>query len=120
MINLKKLREERGLTQKELTKLTGIAQGTIAGYEMKYRTMKNPKIEYINKIANVLKVSLEEILERPDSEQIKEKEDIKCKSTTCHFKKKGKCDNEIVINSIRPCYQTSSEVRIIKPKKIKK
>lgn len=114
MINLKKLREEKGLTQKQLVDMTRIAQGTISAYETKYRTIRNPKPEYIKKLAEALGVNPEEISE------IKEKKEgekaIKCTSKTCPFAKKGKCDNDTVINSIAPCYRTSSDVKIIKRK----
>lgn len=58
--NLKKLRKERGLTQKKLGELCGLAEITIRQYESgKYQ----PKIETIEKIARALKVSVKEIKE---------------------------------------------------------
>ena len=52
MLNIRKLREERGLTQKDLVEMTGLAQGTIGAYEKKYKTMKKfIKIGNIEKIA---------------------------------------------------------------------
>jgi len=58
--NLKALRKERGLTQKKLGELCGLAEITIRQYESgKYQ----PKIETIEKLARALKVSVKEIKE---------------------------------------------------------
>lgn len=50
---IKKLREEEGLTQKDLSELTGINRITIGNYE---RGNRVPNIERIIPIANVLNV----------------------------------------------------------------
>lgn len=58
---IKELRKQKKLTQKRLSKLTGIAEITIRQYEAdKY----NPKMENLQKIANALSVSIVELIPR--------------------------------------------------------
>jgi len=47
---LKKLRKEKGLSQKQLAKLIGVAQTTLSGYETEY---SNPILKTIIDIANI-------------------------------------------------------------------
>ena len=54
--NIKRLRENRNMTQKELAKLSGISEGMIKQYETNVRT---PKQDKINQIASALGVSPE-------------------------------------------------------------
>ncbi len=49
--NIKRLRKERGLTQKKLSELCGIAEPTIRRYEA---GTLNPKIETVEKLASAL------------------------------------------------------------------
>ena len=56
---IRELRKNSNLTQKDLAKLSGIAEITIRKYENNER---NPKKEQIEKIAKVLKVTPFEIL----------------------------------------------------------
>ena len=58
--NIKRLRENRNLTQKELAKLSGISEGMIKQYETNVRT---PKQDKINQIASALGVDVTEIIE---------------------------------------------------------
>ena len=64
--NIKAIRKEKGLTQKKLAELSGIAEITIRQYEAeKYR----PKVEQLDKLAAALDVSLLDIIyggEYPD------------------------------------------------------
>lgn len=54
--NIKKIRKEKGITQRQLGEMTGIATITIQQYEAnKYK----PKIEQLKKIANALDVTLD-------------------------------------------------------------
>lgn len=46
---LKYIRKQKGLNQKQLSKLLNIAQTTLSGYETKY---SNPTFEIIETIAN--------------------------------------------------------------------
>lgn len=52
--NIKRLRKERGLTQKKLSELCGIAEPTIRRYEA---GTLNPKIETIEKISSALGIT---------------------------------------------------------------
>lgn len=56
--NIKRIRKEKGLTQKKLGELCGIAEPTIRRYEA--GSLK-PKLETIEKIANALEVSSYEL-----------------------------------------------------------
>ena len=60
--------EEKGMTQKEFSKLTGIAESTISDWKKKNN---NPTAEKLLVISRVLGVSLEELLS--GSEDISEK-----------------------------------------------
>ncbi len=51
--NIKRIRKEKGLTQKELAQKCGILYQTLGKYE---RGLLNPKIDTIKKIANALEV----------------------------------------------------------------
>ena len=66
--NIKKIRKENGLTQKELGKLCGMSEAQIRHYELNY---KKPKIETIKRIAIGLNVNLYELMN-----DLKETEDI--------------------------------------------
>lgn len=57
--NIKRIRKEKGLTQKKLGELCGIAESNIRKYE---NGKQNPKIETIQKIATALKVSLFDVI----------------------------------------------------------
>ena len=58
--NIKKLREEKGLTQTELAKQVGISQPMIAQYE---RYMKVPTILVGVKLAEVLGTTCEKLIQ---------------------------------------------------------
>ena len=58
--NLKKIREEKGLTQEELAKMVGISQPMIAQYEM---GIKFPNVIVGKVIAKRLMCSLDELTE---------------------------------------------------------
>lgn len=59
---IKKIRKERGLTQKQLGELCGIAESTIRRYEL---GDLNPKLDTIKKIAYALNVTISELF--PDN-----------------------------------------------------
>lgn len=52
--NIKRIRKERGLTQKKLGGLCGLSEGMIRQYELNLRT---PKLETVEKIASALGVA---------------------------------------------------------------
>lgn len=53
--NIKRLRKEKGFTQKQLAEKCGMAESTLRQYEIGYR---NPKLETLHKIANALDISI--------------------------------------------------------------
>lgn len=53
--NIQKLRKDKGLTQRELAKMIGVATGTLQQYELGKR---QPKIEMMTKICQALDVPL--------------------------------------------------------------
>ena len=58
--NIKKIRKEKGLTQKELGKLCGMSEAQIGQYE---NGLRNPKMETLEKIANALDISYFELFD---------------------------------------------------------
>jgi transcriptional regulator with XRE-family HTH domain len=58
---LKRLREQRGLSQLALAQKAGVAQAYIS--EMEAGQKKNPGIETLRKLARALKVTVGELLE---------------------------------------------------------
>lgn len=58
--NIRKIRKEKKLTQKELGKLCGMSEAQIRHYELNY---KKPKIETLQKIATALDISYFELLD---------------------------------------------------------
>lgn len=58
--NLKRIRKEKGFTQKQLGNLCGMSEAMIRQYELGYR---NPKFETLRKIANILDVPVEYLIE---------------------------------------------------------
>lgn len=58
--NIKRLRKEKSMTQKQLGAACGMAESTLRQYEL---GLRNPKIDTIRKISNGLSVSMSELLE---------------------------------------------------------
>lgn len=57
--NLKRLREEKDLSQAELAKLVGISQGAIGQYEL---NIKQPSVTVAGMIAKVLGTTVDDML----------------------------------------------------------
>jgi transcriptional regulator with XRE-family HTH domain len=57
--NIKKYRKRKGLTQKELGAVLGLAEITIRQYE---NNMRKPKYEILFSIADVLNVSIADLM----------------------------------------------------------
>ena len=57
--NIKRIRKEKGITQKELGKMLNISQAAIGQFES---NKSNPKIETLEKIADCLSVPVAELL----------------------------------------------------------
>ncbi|MBD5479573.1 MAG: helix-turn-helix transcriptional regulator [Lachnospiraceae bacterium] len=62
--SIKKIRKEKGFTQKQLGEKLGVSQAAIGQFES---NKANPKIETIQKIADALNVTINEII--PDSHE---------------------------------------------------
>jgi len=60
--NLKKLREQKGISQDRLSKLADISLNTIAKLELEQSP--NPTIETLQKLAKALEVNVSEIIEK--------------------------------------------------------
>lgn len=58
--NIKKIRKEKKISQKQLGVLCGMSEAQIGQYENGYRS---PKFETVLKIANALEVSINELLD---------------------------------------------------------
>ncbi len=65
--NIRRIRKERGLTQKQLGELVGASEAYIRAYESGRR---NPKPSSLEKIANALAVN-PEVLENSDFDMVK-------------------------------------------------
>ncbi len=63
--NLQKLRKQRSLTQEALAEAVGVARQTIAKWETEEST---PDLEMSGRLASVLNVSLDDLVNAPDSE----------------------------------------------------
>lgn len=72
--NIKRIRKERGLTQKELGKLCGMNEVQIRQYEL---NKANPKIETIDRIASALGVFIADIKEDITWEERKNTSEMK-------------------------------------------
>lgn len=66
--NIKRIRKDKGLTQKKLGELCGINEANIRKYEL---GKANPKIETVDKIASALGVNIIQIMEQFTMEQWK-------------------------------------------------
>lgn len=63
--NIRKLREERGLTQQSISSLSDIPRATWASLET---GAANPTLSVINKVANALQVTIEELIGAPKTQ----------------------------------------------------
>lgn len=59
VFNVKKIREEKGISQEELSKKTGISRTIISGMET--GLVKNATVETVKKIAQALDVKISDI-----------------------------------------------------------
>jgi len=73
---LVRLREKAGLTQKDLATKLGIARTTYSGYE---NGAREPDLDTLKRIADFFEVSLDYLLNRDGSNEMKLNDDIKTK-----------------------------------------
>ena len=115
MIDLKTLRKSKGLSQKQLSDLSGIDSGILSKYENQYRTVKRPRLAYMEKLAEVLGVTVADML---NEEKLEKKKPIlknkKCLNQICPLNKKKRCVNPVVLTDRAPCHGSD---RISEPQK---
>ena len=62
--NLKKLRCQAGLTQRELAEMTGIPLRTIQQYEQRQKNINKAQVDYLLSLSNALCCNVEVLVER--------------------------------------------------------
>lgn len=65
--NIKKIRKEKGLTQKQLGEKCKMSESTLRQYEL---GLRNPKLQTLTKIATALGVSLSDIMGKEEIDKI--------------------------------------------------
>lgn len=73
MNNIRKLRKEKNLTQKELAKILNVSDRSVGFYETGER---DPDTETLNKLANFFNVSIDYLLGRTEIKKSTNKEDM--------------------------------------------
>jgi len=61
--NLKRAREKEGLTQKEFAAELGVSINTYVTWEANGKNKRIPNVKVISKIANILNVTIDELVE---------------------------------------------------------
>ncbi|WP_300857098.1 helix-turn-helix transcriptional regulator [uncultured Clostridium sp.] len=84
MSNLARIRKEKGLSQGELIKLSGISKGAILKYEIGARDINKANGTILFKLATTLNCKMEDLLE--NKEEIK---DDVLFNFYCNWRKKG-------------------------------
>lgn len=64
--NLRRLRDEKGITQEQLEEMTGISQGTLSGYETGRGGWTR---KAVMRLAQALEVDIEELFLRPETRE---------------------------------------------------
>lgn len=106
-MNVRKIREHFGISQAELARRAELPQGTLSVYESTCRIIKNPKPEYMERIAAVLNTTVAALLDTDERLPRKKEEPLKrkrCLNQVCLLNKRKRCINEVVLNDIAPCY----------------
>ena len=62
--NLKLLRQQNGLSLKELAELSGVPLRTIQQYEQRQKSINKAQAEYLDMLSNALNCSIEQLIER--------------------------------------------------------
>lgn len=97
--NIKKYRTKKGLTQKELATNINVTTATIQNYE---NNRRNPSIEVIKKIAEVLNVSTYELIGEP-YEAIRNNIDLSLIPTSNLLEELNKRDNFPIKLELKNC-----------------
>jgi len=66
LVNLKEIREQKGISQELLAKMSGVPRGTLANIESHWT---EPRISTAVKIADCLNISLDELVGRERKEK---------------------------------------------------
>ena len=106
-MNIKQIRERFGISQAELARRAELPQGTLSVYESTCRIIKNPKPEYMTRIAAVLNTTVSALLDTDERLVRKKEEPLKrkrCLNQVCLLNKRKRCINEVVLSDIAPCY----------------
>lgn len=98
-MNIRKIRERNKMSQWTLSELSSVPQSTLALYESQTRTIKKPNKEHIEKIAKVLKVSVDDLIE--DEKPTKK---LKCLNQVCLLNKDKMCINPMVLTDKAACH----------------
>ena len=62
--NLKLLRQQNGLSQKELAEISGVPLRTLQQYEQRQKNINKAQAEYLDMLSNALNCSIEQLIER--------------------------------------------------------
>ena len=62
--NIKKLREEKNITRKQLADISGVAYTKIGDYESNYTKTENVTVGNLCRIADALNCTLDELISR--------------------------------------------------------
>lgn len=62
--NLKLLRQQNGLSQKELAEISGVPLRTLQQYEQRQKNINKAQAEYLGMLSKVLNCSIEQLIER--------------------------------------------------------
>lgn len=63
-LNLKKIREDKGLTRKELSAMSGVNFRSLQDYEQGHKEINSAKAETLYQISQVLECSMEELIQK--------------------------------------------------------
>lgn len=105
-MNVRMLREKKGITQAELSRRANLPQGTLSVYESTCRIINNPTPEYMARIAKVLDVTVEQLLAM-DERLIGKDTNLKrkrCLNEVCLLNKRKRCVNPVVLSNKAPCF----------------
>lgn len=67
---LKQIREKNGLSQAQLSNLSGISLRTLQDYEQGHKNINNAKAITVFKLAKILNCSIEDILNLNDQKEV--------------------------------------------------